>query len=53
MPPSVWDRVQSVAEDALEMLVENRELLEPVFREMDSAEVRGKSRMWRAPCFFS
>lgn len=40
VPPSVWDRVLSVSEGALEMLVEQRTQLEPVFREMDSAEAQ-------------
>lgn len=40
VPPSVWDRVLAVAEGALEMLVERRTDLEPVFREMDSAEAQ-------------
>lgn len=40
VPPSVWDRVQSVAEGALEMMLEKRNDLEPVFREMDSAETQ-------------
>lgn len=44
VPPSVWDRVQSVAEGALEMLLDNRNDLEPVFREMDSAEVSDRRR---------
>ena len=40
VPPSVWDRVLAVSEGALEMLVEQRRELEPVFREMDSAEAQ-------------
>lgn len=40
VPAAVWDRVLSVAEGALEMLVEQRGDLEPVFREMDSAEAQ-------------
>lgn len=40
VPPSVWDRVLAVSEGALEMLVEQRSELEPVFREMDSAEAQ-------------
>lgn len=40
VPPSVWDRVLAVSEGALEMLVEQRRELEPVFRAMDSAEAQ-------------
>ncbi len=40
VPPSVWDRVQAVAEGALDILMDRRAALEPVFREMDSAEAQ-------------
>lgn len=40
VPPAVWDRVQAVSEGALEILEEQRGDIEPVFREMDSAEAQ-------------
>ncbi|CAN0255231.1 unnamed protein product, partial [Ectocarpus sp. 4 AP-2014] len=40
VPPAVWDRVLAVSEGALEILEEQRGDIEPVFREMDSAEAQ-------------